>query len=296
MITETATVLSHHSIGTDYRLLTMNSPSIVSTVQPGQFIHLRVPGLGESVLRRPFSVFKTDKENLTILYQCVGKGTRAMTRIRPGDELSLLGPLGNGFPAIQPDVFPILVAGGYGIAALHLLARRSPVKGIVFIGGARAHDILCIDEFTQLDWEVRVATEDDSLGNQGLVTHILDDWLNKKHDDRNLEFFACGPNAMLNALSDRAITGGWKAWLSMDRYMGCGMGACLGCVQKVQRSGFKLGESGEKHNKREPGTQNFESRKTWKWARVCTDGPVFECRDIVWEKDEAEDRGQTTDH
>ena len=120
-----------------------------------------------------------------------------------------------------------------------------------------------MSEFERLGWEVRICTEDGSLGLRGRVTDALDAWLAEEAAGVTPEFFACGPNAMLRAVGDRAERGGWTAWLSMDRSMGCGVGACLTCVQKMR------GENGD-----------------WTWARVCREGPVFECRQIVWE-DEA---------
>ena len=106
------------------------------------------------------------------------------------------------------------------------------------------------------------------MGRRGWVTEALDPWLETELGGRTPEFFACGPNGMLKAVGDRAIRGNWKAWLSLDRHMGCGVGACLACVQKVRKPGADAGG----------GTA---------WARVCRDGPVFEGRQIVWESGDA---------
>ncbi len=262
MLTENTAVLNHDALGHGYHLLKLQSLKIAPAVQPGQFVHLRVPGLGEAVLRRPFSVFKADTDSLTLLYREVGLGTRSMRHLRAGDKVSLLGPLGHGFPPVSPGKFPVLVAGGYGMAALYLTAERAPAPGLVCVGGATARDILCLDDFEQLNWETRVATEDGSAGEQGLVTDILTRWLAVDAGGRVPEFFACGPNGLLRAVSEIAGRLGHQAWLSMDRHMGCGLGACLTCVQKVRR--------------REGG------RETWQWARICTEGPVFDARDIDW--------------
>ncbi|MFC1460992.1 FAD-binding oxidoreductase [Verrucomicrobiota bacterium] len=110
MLVENVTVSTHDSLSGDSWLLSLKAPEIASSAQPGQFVHVRVPNLDNSVLRRPFSVFKADAGNLSILYKCVGAGTRAMALLRPGDEVSLLGPLGNGFPPVRSDIFPVLVA------------------------------------------------------------------------------------------------------------------------------------------------------------------------------------------
>lgn len=252
-------VMGHEDFRGTYRLLTMRSAAIAPEVRPGQFVHLKIPHLEEALLRRPFSVYQAEADRLAVLYKCVGKGTEAMARLRPGDRVSLLGPLGRPFPCCGDGAYPVLVAGGYGMAALYLVARNQPVTGIAFFGGATAEDILCVDPFEALGWEVRVATENGERGIRGMVTAALDAWLAGEAAGRRPEVFACGPNPMLKAVGDRAQAAGFNAWLSMDRNMGCGVGACLACVQKVRRG------------------------DGWEWARVCTEGPVFECREVVWD-------------
>lgn len=261
---ENTVVLSHRIIKGQYRLLTLKSKKIAPMVRPGQFVHLRVPVSANAILRRPFSVYQAQANQLAIIYKTIGKGTKAMETLRPGDKVNLVGPLGTGFPRVGQNKMPLLVAGGYGMAALYLVAQRTRVKGIVFVGGKSAADILCAHDFQKLGWNVRVATEDGSAGQKGLVTRILDTWLKTNLRGRTPEFFVCGPNGLLKAICQRVVGRGWNAWISMDRRMGCGLGACLACVQKVR----KLDAAG---------------RATWTWARVCKDGPVFAGRDIVWE-------------
>ena len=251
MLIENTTVLHHKVVNGGYRLLTLKSKKIAPMVLPGQFVHLRVPSLADAVLRRPFSVFRAQANRLTILYKSIGKGTLAMESLRAGDKVNILGPLGNGYPNVRKNSLPVLVAGGYGMAALYLVAQRAPRKGVVFVGGKCADDILCAHDFRKLGWNVCVATEDGSAGQKGLVTHILDAWLDKDLRGRTPEFFACGPNGLLKAVCTRAIRGGWSGWISMDRHMGCGLGACLACVQKVRK-------------------QDAAGKETWAWARVCT--------------------------
>ena len=266
MTQENTTVAEHHVFQGDYRLLRLSSPAIGPLVRPGQFVHLRVPRLADAILRRPFSVFKADAEGLSILYKSVGKGTAALCSVREGEKVNLIGPLGNGFPPVTEkeksgEMMPVLVAGGYGIAALYLQAARLPVKGVAFFGGRSAGDVLCVDEFKALGWDVRVTTDDGSLGQKGLVTAALDSWMaEQKEKFQTLEIFSCGPNAMLKAVGDRAVQNGITAWLSMDRNMACGVGACLACVIK---------------------------RKTadgWEWVRCCKTGPVFKAREILWDE------------
>ena len=210
---ENGTVVSHEPMGPHYRVLTLTLPEVTVSAIPGQFVHVRIAKLHDAVLRRPFSIYKVDGQNLSILYKSIGRGTATMQALSPGEPVSVVGPLGNGFPV--------------------------PLEAI--------------------GWEVRIATDDGSLGEKGLVTAPLDAWLKAGAGKVKPEFFACGPNGMLKAVGDRAINGNWNAWLSLDRHMGCGVGACLACVQKVRLNGQDT------------------------LARVCKDGPIFESRDIIWD-------------
>lgn len=261
MYQENAEVLEHEEIQGGYNLLIMRAPSIAPAVKPGQFVHVQIPHLGEAILRRPFSVFRADGDKLAILYKDVGKGTRTLTYLRHGETLSLVGPLGRGYPAMTPGHFPILVAGGYGMAALYLCARNMPVKGVAFFGGRSKADILCVKEFEALGWTVHVTTDDGTLGLKGKVTDALDAWMAGDGLNKNPEFFVCGPSGMLKAVAGRALEHKWLAWVSVDNNMGCGVGACLTCVLKVH--GEQAGD--------------------WTWARACREGPVFKAEEIIWE-------------
>lgn len=264
MMMETVTVLAHDTYGGDYRRLAVSAPGISPQVRPGQFVHVRLPAPADAILRRPFSVFKAEGGRIEVLYKSVGRGTAAMTRLEPGDTLDVLGPLGNGFPDLSaPDAYPVLVAGGYGMAALYLLARSLPRRGTAFFGGRSAPDILCVREFEMLGWNVVVATQDGTLGAKGLVTDTLDAWRAGPGAARKAEYFVCGPNGMLRAVGDRAQRSNANAWLSVDRNMACGVGACLTCVQKIRAPDAPQG---------------------WVWERVCREGPVFECREVIWEE------------
>ncbi len=253
-----ASVVAHTDRTGGYRLLVFRAPGIAAAVQPGQFVHVRIPRMEQAVLRRPFSIYRADAECLSVLYKVIGEGTRVMSMIAPGESVNLIGPLGNGFPLDMSPGTPVaLVAGGYGVAPLSLLASRLPLTGSVFVGARTAADILCIEDFEALGWAVQVTTEDGSAGERGLVTAPLERWL-AGHPDGVL--YACGPEGLMRAVGERAIAGGQQAWLSLDKNMGCGVGACLACVQRIRT------ETGE-----------------IVWKRVCKDGPVFEARQVVWE-------------
>lgn len=252
-------VVGQSPLKAGYWTLEFDAKAIADHARPGQFVHLRVPGLDRASLRRPFSIFGACDGVLRLLYKTVGRGTEEMSRLRPGDEVEVIGPLGNGFP-VEPQGVPLLVAGGYGVAPLCFLASRLACKGVALVGGRSADDVLACEAFERLGWQVRVATQDGSLGVKGLVTDPLDRELARlKSGGQAAELYACGPDGMLRAVGERAVAAGCRGWLSLDKRMVCGVGACLACVQNLRR---------------EDGT-------TW-IGRVCHDGPIFEAREIIW--------------
>ena len=261
MVDEKCKVVSHEEIGAGYRYLVFEAPQMTAKLVPGQFVHVRVPALESSALRRPFSVFDAEDGKVTVLYKTVGRGTAALNSVKPGDELSVLGPLGHGFP-LKCDGVPLLVGGGYGVAPLHFLAKRlqsnNPNNRTIprlFLGGRTAADLLAVDRFKKLGIEVFTATNDGSAGVKGLVTDPLDDELAKlREKGERFELFACGPDPMLKAVAMRATGTGSKGWISMDRHMVCGVGACYACIQKTVRGN----------------------------SRCCIEGPVFAAEDLVW--------------
>ncbi len=253
LVDSPAEVLRNTPIKSGYHELILRTPEIAALAHPGQFVHVRVPGLGAAALRRPFSIAGAENNQLRILYKSIGRGTDVLAQQREGTQLPMMGPCGNGFP-LTPEGTPVLVAGGYGVAPLGFLAQRLPKKGILLVGGRTANDILDTAVFEQLGWSVRIATQDGSLGTKGLVTALFPEAVTAQS-----ELFACGPDGMLKAVGDAAIQQGCKAWLSLDKHMVCSIGACLACVQTLRRA---------------DGTE---------WVgRVCKDGPIFEAREIVW--------------
>jgi dihydroorotate dehydrogenase electron transfer subunit len=241
-----------------YYLLELRAPAIAAEAQPGQFVHIRVPDCADALLRRPFSIYRVQGETVSVLYKVVGKGTAALARVRAGERLEVLGPLGHGFSLPRAgEEEPLLVAGGYGVAALYLLAERSPCRGILFEGGRTRGDVLCEEEFRALGWEVRVTTEDGSHGWRGLVTEPLREELARRARGRKL--YACGPTGMLRAVARLAEEFGVAAEVSLDEPMCCGVGVCLTCVVPVRTA------------------------EGWEYQRACTEGPVFDARQVLWE-------------
>ena len=259
MLEQTVQIVSNERNTDSYFRLVLRAPQIAPLIQPGQFAHMRVLPLKDALLRRPFSIFQVEGDTFSILYKTVGKGTDALARMGAGEELSVIAPLGHGFTIPKRgSETPLLVAGGYGMAAMYLLAQRSPQKGIAFVGGRKRIDILCEKEFQALGWDVRVTTEDGSHGDKGLVTQPLIAELRRKVPVAQRKLFACGPTGMLKAVGKIAEEFNVPAELSMDEHMCCGVGVCLTCVIPV-----KTGDG-------------------WEYQRTCTEGPVFNSRQVVW--------------
>lgn len=214
---------------------------------PGQFVNLELPG---KFLRRPISVCDWAEGRLTLLVKEAGEGTKELVRLPAGTELDTLSGLGNGFsPSAAPEG-AVLVGGGIGIAPLYGLARRMLEQGqppAAVLGFRSREDAFYTEEFAALGLEVRIATEDGSLGTRGFVTDVL----NELPDRRFV--CACGPTAMLKAVHALPqITGGQ---FSFEARMACGFGACVGCTIQTKKG----------------------------LRRVCKDGPIFHKEDIVWQ-------------
>lgn len=260
MLNEKCEILVHDELAAGYRLLVVKAPEMAPRLVPGQFVHVKVPSLEKSALRRPFSVFNAEDGKVYILYKTVGRGTAALNAAKVGETLEIIGPLGHGFP-VKCDGAALLVGGGYGVAPLYFLAKRLIASGwkgrlAVFVGGRTKTDLLAVEEFRSLGVELYLATNDGSEGVKGLVTDPLDDEIIKiREAGGKFELFACGPDPMLKAVALRSTGTKSKGWISMDRHMICGVGACYACIQKTVRGN----------------------------SRCCIEGPVFAAEDLVWE-------------
>jgi dihydroorotate dehydrogenase electron transfer subunit len=189
------------------------------------------------------------------LYNVVGKGTALLAEKQEGDEISLLGPLGRGFPLPRglDAARVIMVGGGIGVVPFYLLAGA--LGGGLFLFGARGRDEAGLtDDFEGLGCELRVSTEDGSAGRKGLVTDLLADEI--KEDSI---IYSCGPPGMLRAVAAMAGEAGAKCYVSLEQTMACGIGVCLGCAVKT------------KH------------KSSGAFSMVCSEGPVFDARDIDWD-------------
>ncbi len=254
-----ATVLSHASAGRGFYRLLLKAPDAARAAVPGQFVMLRVTANRDPLLARPFGIASViRKSSIEIVYRVVGRGTSLLTEVKPGQILSLLGPLGNGFPLPPQGSLPVLVGGGSGFPPLHFLAQRSGSSAHFFIG---ARDKNCLPpapimkSFRDVTERVHIATDDGSCGFCGMSTDVLNVFLSRSAKKSPMVIYACGPHAMMAAVGRIAAEHGIPCYVSMEERMACGLGACMGCSIPQKAGGYK---------------------------RACKEGPVFDARDIDW--------------
>ncbi len=259
---EDAEIIAIHRYRGDYFYVRLRSPKISAHTGAGQFVHFHIPNSPELTLRRPFSIYDTapDEGSLAIIFKVVGKGTAKMATLDVGQPVSLIGPLGHGFPApVGGHEHIIIVAGGYGCAATYLIAKHAGQSGVCLLGARSKDDILVEEEFARTGFQVRVSTNDGSSGHQGLVTELLQHEFAKHQSPSTI--YACGPNAMLKAVGSMCLKQGGDAYLSFDMPMCCGVGACFTCVLKTKAA----------------------NREGWEYTRSCRFGPVFKASEIYWD-------------
>jgi dihydroorotate dehydrogenase electron transfer subunit len=265
MLQKKVEILHHVQVRPGYFRMGLAFPELAQMARPGQFVMVKVPGQQSPLLRRPFSVHNrlTDGNQVSgfeLLYKVVGEGTTAMSEMVAGDVIDILGPLGNGFSYPEGISDAFLVGGGIGVAPLYYLAldlvERWNVRPTVFVGGCSSADVLCREEFEQAGANVCITTEDCSLGEEGVITSLVQKAV--ESDGKPDIIYACGPQAMLKKLSDIAASFNVPCQISLETVMACGFGVCLGCV--LEKAG---GEEGYLH--------------------ACTDGPVFDSRTIVFD-------------
>ena len=245
-------IIENRRLKGDYFLVRFFAPEISRKARAGQFVHVRINRHGDRILRRPFSIHNCEGDVLSVVYKVVGHGTRELSELAPEAVCDLMGPLGVAFTDPAPGVTPVLVAGGYGAAATYLLTKQAPQRGIFLLGARGEADILLTDEYRKAGYDVRVATNDGSLGYRGFVTGLVEQLLDEQPDG-NFFFYGCGPHPMLMALAKLLREKRQPGELSSDHLMCCGVGACFACVVKIKA----------------------DTPEGWTYARACVDGPVF---------------------
>lgn len=268
-----ATVVSHDRIiGNEYEIV-FHAPPIARTAQPGQFLELLFGENYAPLVRRPFSLYRVNRETGTfsVLYLARGAFTKGMAQKEVGDCVSVLGPLGRPFTwQPEPNTRYLLIAGGIGAPPIYFLAREMKTSltsagidssDVVVINAARTRDMLVgMVEFSSLDIQLHVSTDDGSHGLRGMATELLIEQL-EAAPDRPARLFTCGPMPMLRAIAEIAIRRGLPCQVSIETAMPCGLGTCQGCAVPI-------------HDR--------DSPDGFRYVRACWEGPVFPAQDLVW--------------
>jgi dihydroorotate dehydrogenase electron transfer subunit len=255
-------LMKRESLGGAYALLTFEHAEIARAA-PGQFAMIQPESAGDLILRRPFSIMDTDVEagRFTIFLKAVGPGSQAVFDLREGERARVLGPLGRGFSPPLKEERVFLVGGGYGVAPFALFSRslRSERSAFqLFYGGRGASELPLAEELERRGIPLTLSTDDGTRGEPGRVTGpLLRALSNEKGRPR---LYACGPEAMMHAVARIAQERDLPCEVSLDPWMGCGLGTCLGCVVRIQ----------------EPGESKARNRP------ACTEGPVFDSKRVVW--------------
>jgi dihydroorotate dehydrogenase electron transfer subunit len=249
---EIVPILSVTHLTPDILELTFVSKHFAGTVRPGQFINIRVDD-HYPLLRRPFSIFMTDKDTVSIVFNVIGRGTKVLARKQEGDTLDILGPCGNNFLQCADGDFEtaVFVAGGIGVAPFPFLTKHFPAdKKIVTYLGARTGGMI-VDKGLK---NVSIATDDGSAGFSGTVLDLIKNDFAAWHGG-TVRFFTCGPTGMMRAVGEFARSNGALCYASLETDMACGIGLCQGCI--VETHGDEK-----------------------KYRLVCKEGTIFETQTV----------------
>jgi len=265
MLKDARARIIHKESWKHYHLLSIETSPIAREAQPGQFLMVRVDSLPYPLLRRPFSIHARDKDTVHIFFAEAGVGTAILAGKGAGDSLDILGPLGKGF-AVEKSLkgkTVFLAGGGRGIAPLYFLAqelRNRDIQPKLFYGGRTASDLPLLPKFEAAGFSILASTDNGSLGFKGFVSSLLKEELERLQP---AHIYACGPEPMMKTIAACADTRNIPAQFSLEAIMGCGIGACWGCVRRIKR-----GDKAE-------------------WVKTCEDGPVFRSSEIVWQGEDS---------
>lgn len=237
--------------------LVLKGDLVSKVTTPGQFVNVKVSDSMDPILPRPISVAEIDREKqqLTLIYRIEGRGTELLARKKPGDHVTIIGPLGNGYPIhdMRSGQKALLVGGGIGTPPLLELSKQLAVRGVevIHVLGFQTSDAVILQNELSQYGEVFIATEDGTAGTPGFVTDVIDQYeISFDH------LYTCGPTPMLKALEKKFP--GKEVYLSLEERMACGIGACYACVKHTCDHDDALG-----------------------YRKVCSDGPVFRAGEVI---------------
>lgn len=258
-----ARIIENRSLGGGYFVLRLGGCDSLAGSRPGQFLMLRGDWGRDPLLPRPMSLLSVAPEGRAdLLGKAIGRGTRLLETALPGTRVSVLGPLGNGFPSPSADRIDLLVAGGVGMPPLFMQAEHAARRGLVdrcemIYGGRTSRDLVLIAEMRSVGLATHLATEDGSVGRRGRVTAALEARIEHHRATlpaASLRILACGPREMLWAVARIAEGYGIECHISVEEQMACGIGVCLGCAIPAKSRPFRY---------------------------TCSEGPVFLASDLI---------------
>lgn len=249
------TVIENTPLNLTNFFIRLEAPEPLPKIIPGQFLNIEIDGVKDVFLRRPFSFFDVDytENTVSILVKILGKGSKKLSELHVGEQLSIVFPLGKGFSLPCKNDKILLVGGGSGIAPLLFLAKSVGLAASdvqILIGARSINDHIPVDRYHNFG-NFNFATEDGTLGFKGLVTqHPL---FSKKLNDFD-KIYTCGPNPMMKAVAKEATIKGIFCEVSLENLMACGFGVCLCCIEPTNKGNLC----------------------------VCTEGPVFNINSLKW--------------
>lgn len=256
-----STVVSNENPVGDIYLMRLHCPAIAETARPGQFVNIKVNQELTPLLRKPFSICRRHRQQgwIEVLWKIVGKGTEIMSRFQKGQTVNLIGPLGRAYSLPTDGEIALLVGGGLGVAPLPFLCEEllsRELQAEVFLGAKTADELSMIDFFEERGIPLEIATEDGSVGQQGLVTELVTKRLDSVQHPNDFRIYSCGPTGFLNAMMAISSKYGVPGQLAIETLMACGFGICMGCAVR--------------ENTDEP-----------RYKLTCIDGPVFDAGEII---------------
>ena len=284
LVNERARILENTCVGPNLYVMRLLSPTIATTLAPGQFVHMKIPGMEAHILRRPFSVYSCDRSarTLEILYQVVGFGSGHMRLLEPDvaacpaglstaecanlEAVELMGPVGRAWHPPADARRALLVGGGVGAAPLFMLAEQLVNAGVrtdVVLGAQTEDALSCRARYEALlaaaptcDNAPRCATDDGSFGREGFCTSLVEEALAEAQAaGEPYDYLAvCGPEPLMKIMAAMAAEADVTCEVSLERRMACGIGACLSCV-----------------------VDTVDGKQ-----RACVDGPVFDAKKVIW--------------
>lgn len=268
-------VIENVQLARDTYRIRLACPQIAQKILPGQFVMIRIGQGNDPLLGRPFAMYDVIIDGdgkpyaLDIVYLVVGKMTRLLAEIKPDTKLTLWGPLGNGFSALETEHL-IMVAGGIGQTPFLSLAKEylglqrfgqpfrqvARAKKVSFCYGAKSAEYLAgVSDFESLGIDVHISTDDGSRGHHGFVTQLIEPAV--KSTNNSSRIVSCGPEPMLEATAKVAEKLKVPCQVSLENAMACGIGICFSCAAKIR-----------------------DKDGSWDYRRTCVDGPVFDAANV----------------